>query len=150
MVPPGHRQTVCDGQPVPVHLEVCGVTDRHNPTLTTGHSEGKVTPNSTQKTGTLKSMQDLHTIWETWLDIFRHRHSSHTLQLTCANEKTTKLNYYFLEFSRRFLIRDTLTDFGYGSIAGLQTVGLLLGLYQCWINQRLLLTRLSERENNLI
>lgn len=28
MVPPGHRQTVSDGQPVPVHLEVCGMTDR--------------------------------------------------------------------------------------------------------------------------
>lgn len=28
MVPPRHRQTVCDGQPVPVHLEICGATDR--------------------------------------------------------------------------------------------------------------------------
>lgn len=27
MVPPGHRQTVRDGQPVPVHLEICGMTD---------------------------------------------------------------------------------------------------------------------------
>lgn len=26
MVPTGHRQTVRDGQPVPVHLEVCGTT----------------------------------------------------------------------------------------------------------------------------
>lgn len=28
MVPPGHRQTVCDGQPVPVHFEICGATGR--------------------------------------------------------------------------------------------------------------------------
>lgn len=29
MIPPGHGQTVGDGQPVPVHLEVCGMAETH-------------------------------------------------------------------------------------------------------------------------
>lgn len=28
MVPAGHRQAVRDGQPVPVHLEICGTTGK--------------------------------------------------------------------------------------------------------------------------
>lgn len=30
MVPTGHRQTVRDGQPVPVHLEICGTTGKQS------------------------------------------------------------------------------------------------------------------------
>lgn len=51
MVPPGHRQTVRDGQPVPVHLEICGMTDiqsrevnkRHNNNVTDKKKKKKST-----------------------------------------------------------------------------------------------------------
>lgn len=39
MIPTGHRQTVRDGQPVPVHLEICGTTGMQSREVTTRRTE---------------------------------------------------------------------------------------------------------------